>query len=65
VSADVTAEHLTRVVRVIAALDIDDGVAFDHDTITVQEIREQADYPGLACTRRRVDRTMAHSSELP
>ncbi len=47
VSADVTAEHLAEVVRDIAAIDVDDGVAFDVDTISVQEIREQADYPGL------------------
>ena len=45
VSADVTAEPLTQVVRDIAAIDIDDGVVFDLDTINVQEIREQADYP--------------------
>jgi hypothetical protein len=47
VSTDVTAEHLAQVVRDIAAIDIDDGVAFDLDTISVQEIREQADYPAL------------------
>ena len=47
VSADVTAESLTQVVRDIAAVDIDDGVVFDLDTINVQEIREQADYPAL------------------
>jgi len=47
VSADVTAEHLAEVVRDIAAIDVDDGVAFDVDTISMQEIREQADYPGL------------------
>jgi hypothetical protein len=35
------------VVRDIAALDVDDGVVFDLDTISVQEIREQADYPAL------------------
>lgn len=46
-SADVTAEHLSHVVRDIAAIDVDDGVVFDLDTISVQEIREQADYPGL------------------
>jgi hypothetical protein len=45
--ADVTAEHLGQVVRDIAAIDIDDGVVFDLDTISVHEIREQADYPGL------------------
>jgi hypothetical protein len=47
VLADVTAEHLAQVVRDIAAIDVDDGVVFDLDTISVQEIREQADYPGL------------------
>lgn len=47
VYADVTAEHLAQVVRDIAALGVDDGVVFDLDTISVQEIREQADYPGL------------------
>lgn len=45
--ADVTAEHLTQVVRDIAVIDIDDGVAFNLDTSSVQEIRERADYPGL------------------
>ncbi len=44
---DVTAERLTQVVRDIAAIDVDDGVEFDLDTISVQEIREQAAYPGL------------------
>lgn len=47
IGSDVTAEHLADVVRNIAAIDAGDGVAFDTDTITVQEIREQADYPGL------------------
>lgn len=47
IRADVTAEHLAEVVRDIAAIDVEDGVLFDIDTITVQEIREQADYPGL------------------
>jgi hypothetical protein len=47
ISSDVTAEHLTQVVRDIAALDVDDGVVFDLDTISVQDIREQADYPAL------------------
>jgi hypothetical protein len=31
----------------MAAIDVDDGVVFDLNTIAVQEIREQADYPGL------------------
>jgi hypothetical protein len=47
VHADVTAEHLAQVVRDIAAIDVDDGVVFDLDTIGVQEIRERTDYPGL------------------
>src|SRR3954470_17128639 len=47
ISTGVTAEHLAQVVRDIAALDVDDGVVFDVDTIGVQEIREQADYPAL------------------
>lgn len=47
VAADVTAEHLAQVVRDIAAINVDDGVVFDIDTISVHEIREQADYPGL------------------
>ena len=34
-------------VRDIAAIDVDDGVVFDVDTINVQEIREQAAYPAL------------------
>jgi Nucleotidyl transferase AbiEii toxin, Type IV TA system len=47
VRAHVTAEHLAQVIRDIAAVEVDDGVAFDLDTISVQEIREQADYPAL------------------
>jgi nucleotidyltransferase AbiEii toxin of type IV toxin-antitoxin system len=47
ISTGVTAEHLAQVVRDIAALDVDDGVVFDVDTISVQEIREQADCPAL------------------
>jgi len=47
VRADVTAEQLAQVVRDIAAIDVDDGVVFDLDTVSVQEIREQADHPGL------------------
>lgn len=47
VQADVTAEHLAQVVRDIAAVNVEDGMVFDLDTISVQEIREQAGYPGL------------------
>jgi hypothetical protein len=35
------------VVRDIPAIDVDDGVVFDLDTISVQEIREQPDCAGL------------------
>lgn len=47
VGADVTADHLTAVVHDIAAVEVDDGVVFDLDSISVQEIRERADYPGF------------------
>ncbi|MDT5190297.1 MAG: hypothetical protein QOI28_2548 [Mycobacterium sp.] len=47
ISTNVTAERLAQVVRDIAAIDVDDGVVFDLDTISVQEIREQAAYPAL------------------
>jgi hypothetical protein len=47
VSADVGADHLSQVVGDAAAIDAEDGVVFALDTIDVQEIREQADYPGL------------------
>lgn len=47
ISADITAEHVTNVVRDIAAVETDDGLVFDTDTITADQIREQVDYPGL------------------
>lgn len=47
VGADVTADHLIAVVHDIAAVETDDGVVFDLDSISVQKIREQADYPGF------------------
>lgn len=47
VSADVTAEHLVQVVRDIAAIEADDGVVFDVDTISTQQIREDANYPAF------------------
>jgi len=46
-SADLTAEHVADVVRDLAAVQVADGVVFDVETITVQEIREQSAYPGL------------------
>ena len=47
VGADVTADHLISVVHDIAAVESDDGVVFDLDSISVQEIREHADYPAF------------------
>ena len=47
VSTDVTAEALIQVVSDIAKIDVDDGVVFDLNTISVQDIREQADHPAL------------------
>jgi len=47
VSASVTPEHIEQVVRDVAAVETDDGVSFDLDTVTVEEIRETAAYPGL------------------
>lgn len=47
IGADVTADHLIAVVHDIAAAETDDGVVFDLDSISVQEIREHADYPGF------------------
>lgn len=47
IGADVTADHLIAVVHDIAAADTDDGVVFDVDSISVQEIREHVDYPGF------------------
>lgn len=47
ISADVTSDHLAEVVRDLAAVDVADGVVFDVDGISVEEIRETAEYPGF------------------
>ncbi|MGD7705444.1 nucleotidyl transferase AbiEii/AbiGii toxin family protein [Propionibacteriaceae bacterium Y2014] len=47
VGTNVTTDHLIAVVHDIAAVETDDGVVFGLDSISVQEIREQADYPGF------------------
>lgn len=47
IDADVTTAHLAEVVRDVTSVEVPDGVVFDPERITVQEIREQADYPGL------------------
>lgn len=49
---DVTPEHIVQVVRDVAAVDSPDGVEFDLDTIRVQQIRDDAEYPGI---RMRID----------
>lgn len=47
VNTTLSAEHLTKVVHDVVALELDDGVAFDIETLIIREIREQAEYPGL------------------
>lgn len=47
IGADVTADHLIDVVHDIATVETDDGMVFDLDSISVQEIREHANYPGF------------------
>ncbi|MGO2053286.1 nucleotidyl transferase AbiEii/AbiGii toxin family protein [Glutamicibacter sp. 287] len=47
ISADVTPEHLKQVVRDAAGIATKDGVVFDLDTLTVDAIRDDADYPGM------------------
>ena len=39
IGTDMTADHLIAVVHDIAAVETDDGVVFDPDSISVQEIR--------------------------
>ena len=47
VNTPLTIEHLTVVVRDVVALEVDDGVVFDLESLTIREIREQSEYPGL------------------
>jgi hypothetical protein len=47
VSASVTPAHISRVVHDAAAVSADDGIAFDLESISIQEIRDDAEYPGL------------------
>lgn len=47
IGAPVTATHIERVVRDVAAVAVPDGVRFDVASISVQEIREASDYTGL------------------
>lgn len=47
ISADVTPDHLRRVVADIAQLDLSDGVSFHLDTLQIVQIRDTAQYPGF------------------
>lgn len=47
ISADISLDLLTQVVRDAAAIDVDDGVRFDLDSLSGQEIRDGAEYPGI------------------
>lgn len=47
ISASVTPADIERVVAAVAAVDVDDGLDLDVDSLDVQTIREAADYPGL------------------
>ena len=62
INAGVTPEHLTLVVTEFAEVPSDDCVTFEIDSISVQEIREHADYPGF---RVRVNASMLPASSIP
>lgn len=47
IGADVSADHVATVVHDIAHVEVDDGLVLDTSTVSVQEIREHAEYPGL------------------
>lgn len=47
VATSVMPEHIEQVVRDVAAVATDDGVVFDLDSMSIQVIRDQAEYPGL------------------
>jgi hypothetical protein len=55
-STSVTPEQISQVVRDAAAVDAGDGIVFDLDSISIQDIRDEAEYPGL---RMRVPVTLA------
>lgn len=42
----VTPAYIEQVVRDVAALQVDDGLTFDLDSLDVHEIRDDAEYPG-------------------
>jgi hypothetical protein len=47
VSASVTADHISRVVHDAEAVSAEDGIVFDLSSISIQEIRDDAEYAGL------------------
>jgi hypothetical protein len=47
VAASVTTAHIEQVIHDVAGIQADDGLEFDLDSVSVEEIRESADYPGL------------------
>ena len=47
VNTDVTPDHLREVMRDIAQVSADDGVEFHLDRLSVVEIRDDAEYPGM------------------
>ncbi|XBH21339.1 nucleotidyl transferase AbiEii/AbiGii toxin family protein [Jonesiaceae bacterium BS-20] len=57
IRAEVSSEYLANVVRDAAAVETNDGVEFNLDTLTVQEIRDGAEYPGI---RVRVKVAISH-----
>lgn len=57
IDAAVTPEHIAAVVRDVAAVDAADGLRFDLSTMSVRQIRDDADYPGL---RMRVASAIGH-----
>lgn len=52
INARVGPEHLRQVVADIVAVEADDGIEFDLDSLAVQEIRDDTDYPGLRLRMR-------------
>lgn len=47
IKRSVTPQQIEQVVRDVAAVRLDDGLEFDLASISFQEIRDQAEYPGL------------------
>lgn len=47
ISSPVTAGSIAQILSDIAAVEADDGVEFNLGSLDVQEIREEAEYPGL------------------